>query len=97
MTYTHAYTTPSRPHDTHNKPTIRDNRPSFFGWTPLHHAAFFGHAPVACELLMHGAEMNAQNPIGLTPIGSAMFNGRKDTATVCLLVASRRCHRLTAC
>ena len=43
------------------------------GWTPLHLAAFFGHAEAAAALLAHGAAVNARssNAMRNTPIHAA--------------------------
>ncbi len=44
------------------------------GFTPLHLAAFFGHADIAFTLVDRGAEVNirAKNPSAVTPLNSAL-------------------------
>jgi ankyrin repeat protein len=58
------------------------------GWTPLHLAAFFGHAKVAELLLAHGADVTAvsKNANGNTPLHSALASNQKFVAG--LLVGS---------
>lgn len=50
----------------------------YFGNTPLHLAAFFGHERVVETLLQVGANVNAENNIGETPLHYAVFGGHKD-------------------
>jgi ankyrin repeat protein len=47
------------------------------GWTPLHLAAFFGHAEVAIALLDRGADVNARstNSMKNTPLHAAAAGG----------------------
>jgi uncharacterized protein len=58
------------------------NRLSYDGWTPLHLAAFFGHAEVATLLLARGADLNARstNSIHNTPLHAAVAGGRVEAA-----------------
>lgn len=44
------------------------NSRTFTGRTPLHEAAMYGFVEIAAELLRHGAEVNATNPNGETPL-----------------------------
>ena len=50
------------------------------GWTPLHLAVFFGHAPVAALLLERGADTTpiSRNPMGVTPLQSALARGSEE-------------------
>ena len=52
------------------------------GWTPLHLAAFFGHAKIAELLLGHGADVAARsrNATGNTPLHAALAANQKMTA-----------------
>jgi ankyrin repeat protein len=52
------------------------------GWTPLHMAAFFGHAKVAELLLGRGADATARsrNPNGNTPLHAALAGNHKIVA-----------------
>src|SRR5262249_27866615 len=52
------------------------------GWTPLHLAAFFGHAKVAELLLANGADVAARsrNPNGNTPPHAALAGNHKAVA-----------------
>src|SRR5205085_5329151 len=52
------------------------------GWTPLHLAAFFGHARVAELLLAHGADTAARstNPNANTPLHAALAANQKMVA-----------------
>ena len=52
------------------------NAHSHDGWTPLHLASFFGHIEVANLLLARGADVNAQDDEGNTPLGRAIFFAR---------------------
>jgi uncharacterized protein len=49
------------------------------GWTPLHLAAFFGHAKIAEMLLARGADVRARshNPTGNTPLHAALAANHK--------------------
>jgi uncharacterized protein len=52
------------------------------GWTPLHLAAFFGHAKIAELLLAHGADVTAisKNSNRNTPLHAALAGNRKFVA-----------------
>jgi ankyrin repeat protein len=58
------------------------------GYTPLHLAAFFGHARIAEELLDWGAEASlaSRNAMGVTPLNSAAAG--RHAAVVELLIAA---------
>ncbi len=62
------------------------NSYSHDGWTPLHLAAFFGHAQTASFLLEHGADVHAMsmNPTNNTPLHAACANGKREVAEVLL-------------
>ncbi len=55
------------------------NAHSSDGWTPLHLAAFFGHAKIVELLLAHGADVAARsaNPTGNTPLHAALAANQK--------------------
>lgn len=54
------------------------------GWTPLHLAAFFGHAELATALLDHSAplEIRSTNAMKNTPLHAAAAGGHADLVTV---------------
>jgi ankyrin repeat protein len=58
------------------------NEYSADGWTPLHLAAFFGHAKIAELLLAHGADVFARSrgPNGNTPLHAALAGNHKFVA-----------------
>ena len=58
--------------------TVRDNH----GWTPLHFAAQFGHTRVAELLIAGGADVNAKNSWGMTPLAVATNSHKKDVAAL---------------
>jgi ankyrin repeat protein len=55
---------------------------SYDGWTPLHLAAFFGHAATVTRLLERGADLNAFSGNGMrnTPLHAAVAGGRVEAA-----------------
>jgi len=48
------------------------------GWTPLHYAALRGHKDVVELLLAKGANVNATNNFGMTPLHEVAFYGKMD-------------------
>ena len=58
---------------------VRHQRYSADGWTPLHLAAFFGHAKIAELLLAHDADVTARsrNANGNTPLHAALAGNHK--------------------
>lgn len=50
---------------------------SNLGWTPLHLASYFGHKEAVELLLDHGADIDAVNDFGDTPLHKAAFVGRE--------------------
>jgi ankyrin repeat protein len=62
--------------------TVGINAHSDDGWTPLHLAAFFGHAKVVELLLAHGADTAARstNPNANTPLHAALAANQKMVA-----------------
>lgn len=54
------------------------NGKDFFGWTPLHLAAWSGNSTVAETLLSNQADVDPQDDIGNTPLHWAAFFGRGD-------------------
>src|SRR5713226_1245132 len=54
------------------------------GWTPLHLACFFGHTEVAGLLIARGADVNARDGSGFTPLGLAASN-KNDLLVIRLL------------
>jgi ankyrin repeat protein len=54
------------------------------GFTPLHLAAFFGHADVASDLVRRGADLRAvaRNAMAVTPLHSAAAAGRSEVAKI---------------
>ena len=62
--------------------TVDINAQSDDGWTPLHLAAFFGHAKVVELLLAHGADTapRSTNPNANTPLHAALAANQKMVA-----------------
>ena len=62
--------------------TVDINAHSDDGWTPLHLAAFFGHAKIVELLLAHGADTAARstNPTANTPLHAALAANQKIVA-----------------
>jgi uncharacterized protein len=56
------------------------------GWTPLHLAAYFGHAKIAEMLISRGADVNARsrNSTGNTPLHAALAGNHKLVAGLLL-------------
>ncbi|NJN39665.1 MAG: ankyrin repeat domain-containing protein [Gammaproteobacteria bacterium] len=54
------------------------------GWTPLHYAAFGGHARICEFLIEQGAPINAPAPNGTTPLMMAAREGRGDVIRILL-------------
>ena len=54
------------------------------GWTPLHNAAWCGHAGVAKVLVAKGADPNAKSNSGRTPLGLAEERGNYAVQNVLL-------------
>ena len=49
------------------------------GWTPLHHAAWFGTPETVAALLDAGADLEARNGDGFTPLHGAAARGTPET------------------
>lgn len=62
------------------------------GWTPLHQAAAYGHAPIVRLLLESGAKVEPRNFLGLTPLEYAACYGHHEVAEA--LVARGARHTL---
>ena len=52
------------------------------GWTPLHEAAWAGHAEVVRVLLDKGADVNARGPAGWTPLHEAACQGHAEVVSI---------------
>jgi ankyrin repeat protein len=57
-----------------------DDRNPTFGWTALHEAAVFGWRDLARELVDHGADLNATDSDGRTPLVLAQRSGQTELA-----------------
>lgn len=55
------------------------------GWTPLHLASYFGHKSVVQRLLESGADIDAVNDAGDTPLHKAAFIGREVTIIIFII------------
>ncbi len=62
------------------------NLPDEGGYTPLHYAAYFGHADVARFLIETGAEVSvtSMDPLRNTPLHAAAGSGHAEVAEVLL-------------
>ena len=54
------------------------------GWTPMHYAAYCGHAEVVRLLLANGADANTQDRYGWTPLHHAARNGHGEIVKLLL-------------
>lgn len=54
------------------------------GWTPLHYAAFAGHARIVAKFLTHGADINSVTANGLSSLMLAAKNGHDDIVKLLL-------------
>jgi RNA polymerase sigma factor (sigma-70 family) len=54
------------------------------GWTALHYAAGFGFAPLAQAFIDHGADINALDDEGKTPLGVAIESAQQEVADLLL-------------
>ena len=52
------------------------------GWTPLHCAAYAGHANVVAVLLRAGADINEKDNRGNTALDDALEEGKADCASL---------------
>lgn len=52
------------------------------GRSPLHYAADYGHKKVLEYLLSKGANINAQDKFGITPLLSAIFEGHTECVKI---------------
>ena len=50
------------------------------GWTPLHKAAYEGYREIVELLIAKGADVNAKNRYGTTPLDDAIQQKRTETA-----------------
>ena len=67
-----------------------------YGWTPLHHACFGGHAELAAALIARGASASKPNKKGQTALHAAVVGGDLATAKATLdadaKIAVATCH-----
>ena len=52
------------------------------GWTPLHYAAYAGHARIVSKFLSHGANINSVTANGLSSLMLASGNGHDDVVRI---------------
>ena len=52
------------------------------GWTPMHYAAYCGHAEAVKFLIAHGADANAKNNNGMTPLHYAACRGHAEAVKI---------------
>ena len=55
---------------------------TLIGWTPLHYAVVWGHTEVAEMLIDKGADVNAMDKEGRTPLALAVMTAHKAVATL---------------
>uniref|UniRef100_A0A8C4X9I0 Uncharacterized protein n=1 Tax=Erpetoichthys calabaricus TaxID=27687 RepID=A0A8C4X9I0_ERPCA len=71
--------------------TCRDSQ----GWTPLHHAAFYGHLPLVKFLLHRGTDVNSRDFSNCTPLHRATWSGK--TLVVEYLLQSGASQSIKSC
>ena len=59
-------------------------RPALSRYSPVHHAAFYGHAELVERLVDFGADVNARDLYEWTPLHYAALKGRTDTCVALL-------------
>lgn len=59
-----------------------NQRDEKYGFTPLHQAVFFGHQEVVEFLIAEGADINAKNNAGSTPLYLAKGKGRQEISAL---------------
>jgi len=65
-------------------PKLVNEHEKEFGETLVHTAARWGHKDVVDLLLTHGAEVNAQNKVGITPLFIAANEGHENVVKLLL-------------
>jgi ankyrin len=65
-------------------PTVINELDSKLGWAPIYRAVICGHLNVTELLLKQGADPNARNKLGESPLHQAADNGQHALATVLL-------------
>ena len=58
------------------------SRGAHYSYKPLHYAARYGHASVASVLIAAGADVDAKNNVGETPLHMVAYYGGSDRASV---------------
>lgn len=53
-----------------------NSKDNIYGWSPLHKAAEAGNEKIAEILLENGADVDARNHLGNTPLYIAAINGK---------------------